>query len=469
MNRRIFAPGGCSSSACILAIGMLAFSLCPTQLTASPAITSIVPVPRLSVQSDVGITNQIQFLSALGASPWTAVTNLTVTASPYTVIDANSSWVSNGFYRVATSLGHITTITRLQFATKLTIESEVGITNQIQYTPNPLVFPWTTLTNLVVVQSPYWFVDDTLPPSSTRVYRVVTTQASLPPPTNMILVPAGSFQMGDNLDGMTDALPVHTVEVGAFYIDPTEVTKTIWDEVYQWAITNGYSFSSGVQGIASNHPVHSVTWHDAVKWCNARSEKEGRVPAYYTNPATTLVYRSGQVDLQNSWVLWAEGYRLPTEAEWEKAARGGATSHRFPWADTDTISQSRANYYSFWQNGQPFYSYDTGPTNGYHPMFSAGEMPHTSPAGFFGTNGFGLYDMAGNLWEWCWDWWSNTYYSSSPGTDPLGPTSGSYRILRGGSWATHASGCRTANRGNGTPDSSFNTVGFRTVLSWTGP
>ena len=181
-------------------------------------------------------------------------------------------------------------------------------------------------------------------------------------------------------------------------------------------------------------------------------------------PATTIVYRSGQVDVQNSWVLWTAGYRLPTEAEWEKAARGGAVGHRFPWADVDTISQSRANYYSFWQNGQPYYFYDTNPTNGYLPMFSAGEMPYTSPADFFGTNGFGLHDMAGNLWEWCWDWWSNTYYGSSPGADPLGPSSGSFRVLRGGSWATNASGCRTANRGNGVPDSAFNTVGFRTVL-----
>ena len=135
---------------------------------------------------------------------------------------------------------------------------------------------------------------------------------------------------------------MHTVYLSAFYMDRKEVTKALWDEVYSWAITHGYSFEYGAQGKAANHPAHSMTWYDAVKWCNARSEREGKVPAYYTDVGLTVRYRSGQVA---PYVNWSTGYRLPTEAEWEKAARGGASGQRFPWSDSDTIQHSRANYY----------------------------------------------------------------------------------------------------------------------------
>jgi formylglycine-generating enzyme required for sulfatase activity len=209
-------------------------------------------------------------------------------------------------------------------------------------------------------------------------------------------------------------------------MDRYEVTKALWDEVHSWAIANGYSFEFGAQGKAANHPAHTMTWYDAVKWCNARSEKEGRVPAYYTSALQTTVYRSGQVNVDNSWVKWCTGYRLPTEAEWEKAARGGSSGQRFPWGNT--ITHSQANYYSSTSN-----AYDISPTRGYHPTFT-GVSPYTSPVGYFGANGYGLYDMAGNVWEWCWDWYSSSYYSSSPGTDPRGPISGSYRVFRGGGW-----------------------------------
>lgn len=431
---------------------------------AAPEIVSIIPVAQLSIQSDIGINNQIEFKTALDQPAWTILSNLTVPHSPYQIIDATPPSNSNRFYRVATPVGHTTTIAPPQFVRQLTITSETGITNQIQYTPDPLQFAWTALTNFVVTESPYAVVDDTVSASTPRVYRVIGPQTNALPPTNLVFIPAGGFQMGDALDGMTEAQPVHTVQLSAYYIDPTEVTQTIWDEVHQWAITNGYDFSAGIRGAASNHPVHSVTWYDAVKWCNARSEREGRVPAYYTNPGTTLVYRRGEAGIQISWVLWDAGYRLPTEAEWEKAARGGATGHRFPWTDTDTISQERANFYSFWRNGQPLYAYDASATNGYHPNFSSGPKPYTSPVEYFAPNDYGLYDMAGNVWEWCGDWWSDTYYAASAEADPLGPISGSFRVLRGGSWATQANGGRVAQRGSGTPDEGFNTVGFRTVL-----
>ena len=104
---------------------------------------------------------------------------------------------------------------------------------------------------------------------------------------------------------------------------------------------NGYSYDYPGSGKAANHPVQGVDWYDVVKWCNARSQKEGRTPAYYQNAALTQVYKSGEVA---PYVNWNTGYRLPTEAEWEKAARGGASGHRFPWSNVETITHSQANY-----------------------------------------------------------------------------------------------------------------------------
>lgn len=293
--------------------------------------------------------------------------------------------------------------------------------------------------------------------------RTVPAIADKKPVNNMALIPAGNFTMGDTFggEGGSYEVPTHTVFVSAFYMDRTEVTKALWDDVYNWATNHGYSFNAGSFGLgkASTHPVQTVNWHDAVKWCNARSEKEGRTPAYYTNAAQTAVYRSGQVSVDNTWVNWSSGYRLPTEAEWEKAARGGASGHRFPWADADTITHSLANYYS-----SSSYAYDVSPTRNYHPSFQAGGTTYTSPAGYFAANGYGLYDMAGNVREWCWDWYSSTYYSTSSGTDPRGPTAGSLRVARGGGWHFNALNCRTAGRNYDTPTYRDGNLGFRSVL-----
>jgi formylglycine-generating enzyme required for sulfatase activity len=166
--------------------------------------------------------------------------------------------------------------------------------------------------------------------------------------SGMALIPAGSFTMGNCMDaneGRTDEFPLHTVSVSSFYMDKYEVTKALWDEVMAWNGGNGYAYVSGSGlGKAANHPVHTVTWYDVVKWCNARSQKENLTPCYYTDTNSTVVYKTGQVT--NPYVNWsASGYRLPTEAEWEKAARGGAGGHRFPWSDAETITHSRAKYY----------------------------------------------------------------------------------------------------------------------------
>ena len=287
-------------------------------------------------------------------------------------------------------------------------------------------------------------------------YRVRATSNSAP--AGMVLIPAGNFTMGDNSDGSSYALPLHNVYISAFYMDKYEVTKALWDDVYVWATSHGYSFTWGAQGKTNNHPAHSVKWYDAVKWCNARSEKEGRGPAYYSDSEQTTVYRSGDVDLENTWVKWDRGYRLPTEAEWEKAARGGVNGQRFPWGNS--ISWTQANYVA----DPSGYAYDVNLASGYHPAFNDGTQPWTSPVGYFAPTGYGLYDMTGNVWDWCWDWYSDTYYSSSPVTDPRGPASGTRRVNRGGGWSMYASACRTAYRNNPPPYFGQDDYGFRCVL-----
>jgi sulfatase modifying factor 1 len=149
---------------------------------------------------------------------------------------------------------------------------------------------------------------------------------------------------------------------------------------------------------------------------------------------------------------------LPTEADWEKAARGGAEGRRFSWSDTDTIDHSRANYRS-----DSRYTYDVSPTRGYHPEYDEGAIPYTSPVGSFAANGYGLYDMTGNVWEWCWDWYGEMYYGFSPESNLRGPSSGLFRTGRGGYWYNLAFYGRVAYRTGDRPTVEDVDLGFRLV------
>ena len=337
-----------------------------------------------------------------------------------------------------------------------------GGTNGVLQSATNLVSPnWLSATDAFPVNYGSQIAVSVTNVSAARFFRL-----SLVPPTadGMAFIPAGSFTMGDTLDGETDAVPTN-VYVSAFYMDVNLVSSNQWASVYSYATTNGYSFDDVGMAKASSQPVEMVNWYDCVKWSNARSQQAGLTPVYYTDAGLTRIYKAA--DVQAPYVNWAaNGYRLPTEAEWEKAARGGLSGQRFPWGPENTISESQANYYS-----EPdSYTYDLGPA-GFNMNFDTAPEPYTSPVGSFAPNNYGLYDMAGNLGEWCWDWYAPPPYpTGSPylsGTDPLGPASSPYntRVLRGGPWTSVAYGVRCAYRTDSLPDynSGIGIFGFRCV------
>lgn len=258
-------------------------------------------------------------------------------------------------------------------------------------------------------------------------------------PVGMIGIPGGTNA------GTDPDFGAYHLTASSFLMDRCEVTKALWDEVRAWAVNNGYPDLPAGNGRAGNHPVHSVNWYDCVKWCNARSEKEGRTPAYYTSASRVPanIYRTGNADLEDSWVRTDVGYRLPSDTEWEYAARGGSTGQRFPWGNT--IQHTRANYYS-----DSSFTYDTSATPGFHPTWKQGSEPYTSPVGAFPRNGYGLFDMAGNIYEWRFAWHPEFI--------------GTKRVVCGGDWSALPGDCRVGNRESLEPVERNIFMGFRTVL-----
>lgn len=243
---------------------------------------------------------------------------------------------------------------------------------------------------------------------------------------DMVLIPAGTFQMGNTgaYSDDSDEKPVHTVTISrAFYMSKYEVTQ----KQYQAVMGNNPSNFKG-----ENHPVEQVTWYDAVAFCNALSQQEGKTPCYTINGTNVTC----------NWD--ANGYRLPTEAEWEYACKAGTS--------TDFYSGSLTN-----PNCTPI---DANLDN---IAWYCGNANNTShPVGQKQPNAFGLYDMSGNVWECCWDWYDS--YSSTAVTDPTGASAGSFRVIRGGSWSDYfAYFCRSASRSFSIPNFNDSYMGFRIV------
>jgi len=270
---------------------------------------------------------------------------------------------------------------------------------------------------------------------------------------DMVYVKGGTFTMGaiDDTDENNDNIPAHEVEVSDFYISCFEITHAQYikflnsnnvsrNGFYQGnelididgdfcAIgfaQSGFYFTGSPYVDNVQTPVVEVTWYGALEYCNWKSEQEGLNPCYFINN-------------KNAECNWnANGYRLPTEAEWEYAARSRGKDDQ-KWSGTND-KEDLANF--CWYNA---------------------EVEKVSIVGSKRPNQIGLYDMSGNAYEWCWDKYSSKYYSRSNQTNPKGPLSGQSRIRRGGSWACYARGCRTTTRHRNEPWNSDFLTGFRIV------
>ncbi|HPQ42301.1 MAG TPA: formylglycine-generating enzyme family protein, partial [bacterium] len=222
-------------------------------------------------------------------------------------------------------------------------------------------------------------------------------------PEGFVLIAPGSFVMGSPDESLPNESQ-HTVHITrGFYMQATEVTQAEYELVMG---ENPSAFKE------SRLPVEMVSWYDAVRYCNKRSEKEGLQPCYRIN----------ETEVSCDWN--ANGYRLPTESEWEYACRAGTTERFFTG---NCLSADDANY-----NGKnPLSGCDKGKYRG-----------KTWPAGSGKANAWGLYDMSGNVWEWCWDRYGD--YPAGSVSDPTGADSGSDHLLRGGCWARGAKNCRSA-------------------------
>ncbi|MDR2597011.1 MAG: formylglycine-generating enzyme family protein [Treponema sp.] len=283
----------------------------------------------------------------------------------------------------------------------------------------------------------------------------VFAQERIAVPANMVLVEGGTFQMGTDSGKERNERPVHTVTVKSFYIGKYEVTQKEWYEIMgttlrqqrEMAIKNAYYNVYIIEG--NNYPMYIMNWYEAAEYCNKLSQKEGLTPAYTIDktlsdpnnksPSAPNKDKDNSYDDVRWLVTWnqnANGYRLPTEAEWEFAAKGGTRDPKTIYSGSNSVG------YVAWYKEN---------TNG----------SGMKPVGRKAANSLGIHDMSGNVWEWCWDWYGD--YSSEAQTNPVGPDTGVYRVIRGGSWVNEAALIRSANRGSVIPSLRGNGLGFRVV------
>lgn len=264
----------------------------------------------------------------------------------------------------------------------------------------------------------------------------------------MNLVTAGIFKMG--FEKIKIATPVHIVYISDFEIAETEVSYILWRSVVNWAVYNGYHFENrGAQGYKSDkgrtngrHPVTSITWYDAIAWCNALSEMYGLEPIYYSDLEHTKVYRNSAQHnmILNDYAKWeANGFRLPTEAEYEFVARNkGIREGLYQYSGGDDLDE--LGWYIENSNGG------------------------TNAIGSKKANELGVYDLSGNVYEWCWDWYGS--YNEKLQSDPKGPTGpfeGLLKVIRGGAWDSEKYKCEISERNSLNPGEKANNVGFRFV------
>ncbi len=279
----------------------------------------------------------------------------------------------------------------------------------------------------------------TLPAASARAAAEAPIKAAATP-SDMAHIPGGTFAMGTD-DGFPFEGPVHTVTIKPFLLDKHEVTVAAFGRFVK---STGYKTEAEKFGWGGvfDPPLGTWTKGDGADW--RYPDGPQRPAARADEPVTQVSYADAA-----AYARWA-GKRLPTEAEWEFAARGGSKNALFPWgSDLEPGGKPVANW---WQGTFP----DKNTVkDGYL---------RRAPVGRFVPNGYGLRDMGGNVWEWCSDWYDPDYYARSPKANPPGPTQGQERVIRGGSWMcslNYCRGFRVAARSQSAPDSGLNNLGFR--------
>ncbi|MBN1592056.1 MAG: formylglycine-generating enzyme family protein [Candidatus Coatesbacteria bacterium] len=248
----------------------------------------------------------------------------------------------------------------------------------------------------------------------------------------MLVIPGGPFVQGSPTyeEGHNDdESPQRTVDLQAFTISKTEITQKQFRDVMGW----NDSYFEG-----DDLPVERVSWFDCVSFCNKLSAASGRQMCYIM---TNIEYYEDHITWADvTWDHGANGYRLPTEAEWECACRAGTTTR--------------------------YYSGDTDVDVGCYMWYCSNSGSTTHPVGDLEANPWGLYDMSGNVWEWCWDWYAADYYSTGPDLGPVGPGGGVYRVLRGGSYYNSHLACRSACRFDLMPRDRRDNLGFRVAKNF---